>query len=279
MERKIGEIFEFGGEWYQCVGGTCRNCSFYYDTVCKNIITIGSTNFGNCHCSLRTDHKSVIFKKLEKVGEPVTVKGRTFQKLTSDNNSCKECVFNVPNKACCKNSYIEGICDDNGFWVEIKQNKEGMEEKKVKLDKLVTDYTSNKITYKEFEVEVKMLYTDKEESKPSLKSFSLEAAKQGKPVCTRDGRKARIICFDRCSNKPIVALVTTDDREYLTEYYCDGRISHNSAENNDLMMYPEKKEGWVNVYKERCYESKGEAISCRACNMECIDTIRVEWEE
>ena len=37
MERKIGEIFEFCGEWYQCVGGTCRNCSFYYDTVCKNI--------------------------------------------------------------------------------------------------------------------------------------------------------------------------------------------------------------------------------------------------
>lgn len=40
-----------------------------------------------------------------------------------------------------------------------------------------------------------------------------------------------------------------------------------------------EKEGWVNVYKERCYESKEEAISCRACNMECIDTIRLEWEE
>lgn len=117
-----------------------------------------------------------------------------------------------------------------------------MKEKKVKLDKLVTDYTSNKITYNEFEKALKELYADKEESKPSLKSFSLEAAKQGKPVCTRDGRKARIICFDRCSNKPIVALVTTDDREYLTEYYCDGRISHNSAENNDLMMYPERRE-------------------------------------
>ena len=30
----------------------------------------------------------------------------------------------------------------------------------------------------------------------NLKPFNLEAAKQGKPVCTRDGRKARIICFD-----------------------------------------------------------------------------------
>ena len=70
MERKIGEIFEYNGEWYQCVGGTCRNCSFYYDTVCKNITTIGRTTIGNCHCSLRTDHKSVIFKKLEKTGIP-----------------------------------------------------------------------------------------------------------------------------------------------------------------------------------------------------------------
>lgn len=30
----------------------------------------------------------------------------------------------------------------------------------------------------------------------TLKPFDLEAAKQGKPVCTRDGRKARIVCFD-----------------------------------------------------------------------------------
>lgn len=126
MERKIGEIFEYNGEWYQCTGGICRNCCFYYYTVCKNIYAIGKTVIGNCHCSLREDHKNVIFKKLQKVGEPVTVKGRTFQKLTSDNNSCKECVFNVPNKACCKNSYIEGICDDNGFWIEIKQKKEDM---------------------------------------------------------------------------------------------------------------------------------------------------------
>ena len=79
MERKIGEIFECNGEWYQCVGGTCRNCICYYDTVCKNITTIGRTNFGNCHCSLRKDHKSVIFKKLEKVGEPYEHYGKLYQ--------------------------------------------------------------------------------------------------------------------------------------------------------------------------------------------------------
>lgn len=173
--------------------------------------------------------------------------------------------------------------------IEIKQNKEGMEEKKVKLDKLVTDYTSNKITYKEFEVEVKMLYTDKEGSKPNLKPFDIEAAKAGKPVCTRDGSKARIICFDRCSNKPIVALVTTDDREYLTEYYCDGRISHNSVENNDLMMYPEKKEGWVNVMEGTAgkvyvgndiYRTEDEAKEgAPRFTSRLIASIPIEWEE
>lgn len=35
MERKIGEIFEYNGEWYQCVECThgivdvCKGCSFY----------------------------------------------------------------------------------------------------------------------------------------------------------------------------------------------------------------------------------------------------------
>lgn len=35
MERKIGEIFEYNGEWYQCVENeNCRLCSFY-ELNCK----------------------------------------------------------------------------------------------------------------------------------------------------------------------------------------------------------------------------------------------------
>lgn len=41
-----------------------------------------------------------------------------------------------------------------------------------------------------------------------FKPFDLEQAKAGKPVCTRDGRKARIICFDlKNGNHPIVAVI------------------------------------------------------------------------
>ena len=45
-----------------------------------------------------------------------------------------------------------------------------------------------------------------------MKPFNLEEAKAGKPVCTRDGRKAKIICFN--DNNPlvkIIALVTQPD--------------------------------------------------------------------
>lgn len=118
MERKIGEIFEFGGEWYQCVGGTCRNCSFYYDTVCKNITIIGSTNFGNCHCSLRTDHKSVIFKKLEKWGGPYPNADKLYQ------------LYRLPMNIEKLPPHTEGInlVRFDIVEIEIKQNKEDMKE-------------------------------------------------------------------------------------------------------------------------------------------------------
>jgi hypothetical protein len=45
-----------------------------------------------------------------------------------------------------------------------------------------------------------------------MKPFNIEEAKAGKPVCTRDGRKAYIVCFN--DNNPlikIIALVTQPD--------------------------------------------------------------------
>ena len=63
MERKIGEIFEHKGEWYQCVEGTgCYKCDLYFN---------GNTcTAKNPHCACRSDWKNVVYKKLEKVGEP-----------------------------------------------------------------------------------------------------------------------------------------------------------------------------------------------------------------
>lgn len=214
IERKIGEIFEYNGEWYQCVGGTCRNCSFYYDTVCKNITTIGSTNFGNCHCSLRTDHKSVIFKKLEK----------------------------------------------DGFAIKIKQNKEDMEEKKIQ------HYDC---------------FFDREPSKSNLKPFDLEAAKSGKPVCTRDGRKARIICFDAKGDPcPIIALVEENGIESAYHYDKNGQNAYNKSK-LDLMMLLEKKSGWVNIFVNGEYTVSNiytteQSAKVNAIIGKAVDTIQIE---
>ena len=164
-----------------------------------------------------------------------------------------------------------------------------MEEKELKtkqiIDKLVDDYVACRITYDEFSKEMKSFYADGDESKPILKEFDLEAAKQGKPFCTRDGRKARIICFDRISGDDyykIVACVTAFDEDFeeVLFYGIDGYIvGSQNPKDEDLMMLPERKEGWVNVYKELCYESKEEAIRHIAPGTHYIGTIKVEWEE
>ena len=72
MERKIGEIFEFGGEWYQCVspGLSCAYCDMNKHT-CYGV--------GACSKGLRTDGKEVVYKKLEKVGEPFVSGGKLYQ--------------------------------------------------------------------------------------------------------------------------------------------------------------------------------------------------------
>ena len=113
-----------------------------------------------------------------------------------------------------------------------------------------------------------------------MKPFNSEEAKVGKPVCTRDGRKARIICFDRKDNTPIVALIeSVNHAEILQCVHNDGKCFHYDTSNNDLMMLPEKKEGWINVYEERIYKTKDDAISNIAPGTHFIDTIKVEWEE
>ena len=123
-----------------------------------------------------------------------------------------------------------------------------------------------------------------------LRPFNLEEAKQGKPVCTKDGRKARIICFDKLNDYyPIIALVDIDGEECIFQYtnngeYLDG--NENTSQNN-LMMLPGKHEGWVNIYRggkldaDYIYPTIEEALNniFQPMNDKYIDTINIEWEE
>ena len=218
MERKIGEIFEYNGEWYQCGEGRCRDCYFSEKRyLCKQFITKGFCTSG------------IIFKKLEKVGEPYThycPSGRIiyFQR------------YKIFNKSYSHNTeYI--ICDfneDDVVSIEIKQTKEDMEESVE--EKLFCDKVANAEYMK---VKLNSL----------LKPFDLEAAKAGKPVCTRDGHKARIICFDfRISDGTcMIAAIECGKTETIFYYDLDGKCRGYGNNNYDLITLPEKKEGWVNV--------------------------------
>lgn len=208
---------------------------------------------------MREDETQVIFKKLDKVGEPFTSVGKLYQhyKVFDIDNVYGDvfwCVHNYKAKT---------------LTIEIKQNKEDM---------------SN--------TETLWYGPDKKEAKSlklsNLKPFSLEAAKAGKPVCTRDGRKARIICFNLQSieKTPIVAAVqVTDKQEVISHYYEDGRQFVDGISDLDLMMLPEKKEGWVNVDKRsngdviisKPYPTRDEAI--HNSTELTIDTVNIEWEE
>lgn len=78
-----------------------------------------------------------------------------------------------------------------------------------------------------FLVETELKLENMEEKKLNLKPFDFEAAKAGKPVCTRDGRKARIICFDTINkgNYPIIALLEDKGCEAIFYYNKDGKCN------------------------------------------------------
>lgn len=90
-----------------------------------------------------------------------------------------------------------------------------------------------------------------------MKEFNLKEAHAGKPVCTRDGRKARIICWDlKNDSYCLVAAVETKANgnfEEILTYDEDGIFTtdHEVNHNYDLRMAPEERQISVNIYKNK----------------------------
>lgn len=120
-----------------------------------------------------------------------------------------------------------------------------------------------------------------------MKPFNLKEAKAGKPVCTRDGRKARILCTDLAKTVyPISAAVTCDDgREDIFRYKACGSHYLSGTSSVDLFMATEKHEGWVNIY--RIFDGTlyvgnihaSDAIAKTRAEPACVATVKIEWEE
>ena len=87
----------------------------------------------------------------------------------------------------------------------------------------------------------------------------------------------------------IVAAVSYTEGEFARMYTETGFIRKDEYEtDDDLMMLPIKKEGWVSIYKtslvegcrivnKKIYPTEEEALKRKGGN--CIDTIKIKWEE
>ena len=122
-----------------------------------------------------------------------------------------------------------------------------------------------------------------------MKQFNLDEYLKNpeRKIVTYDGREVRIICVNRIDKDyPVVALVRKKNVESVESYTKDGKYINNKIYNHDLFFAPEKKEGWINVYRgcgeyntyvcNRIFATKEEA---QREKRDIIATLKIEWEE
>jgi len=123
-----------------------------------------------------------------------------------------------------------------------------------------------------------------------MKPFNLEEAKAGKPIVTRDGRKAKFIAHVPEAAEHSRVLFLQNGHIYARAE--TGGYDGVSKTDKDLFMAEPpkvKREGWVNVYKTTgrlprtglIYETPESAILA-AKDAGCavpLSTVRIEWEE
>lgn len=108
-------------------------------------------------------------------------------------------------------------------------------------------------------------------------------------IVTRDGRNARIICADRKDfQNRIIALIQTKTgtNEEVYAYTADGLYVGGAESRRDLFFAPEKKKGWINLYKDNdckwgglVYSTEQDAKEVVDENDDYVATIKIEWEE
>lgn len=126
-----------------------------------------------------------------------------------------------------------------------------------------------------------------------MKQFDLQEYLKNptRPIVTRDGHSVRIICADRISDYPVVALVICEYSEDLISYTNDGKVYTNLEDDYDLFFAPEtktKRVGWMNVCKygdDKHFSLVGGVIhptreqALTESPDYVVDTIQIKWEE
>ena len=127
-----------------------------------------------------------------------------------------------------------------------------------------------------------------------MKQFNLEEYLKdpNKKVVTRDGRNVRIICTDQKGTEySVIALCTmSNGSETCCFYFPNGKryLSASADSCMDLFFAPEKKEGWLNLYKDEngrvaigtVYPIESEKDAKMASeDKDYVATCKIEWEE
>lgn len=109
-----------------------------------------------------------------------------------------------------------------------------------------------------------------------------------RPIVTRDGRRVRIICTNRMDNDyPLIVLIRKGNKEVVDCCTKDGKYIPNQNFNLDLFFAQEKKEGWINLYKDgnktvigNVYPLESEELAKEEMSdKNYIATCKIEWKE
>ena len=122
-----------------------------------------------------------------------------------------------------------------------------------------------------------------------MKQFSLEEFKKNpnRKVVTREGKPVKIIYTEAEGNYPIIGLISLEGGERPESFAENGKYINNNGSDSDLFFEPEKKDGWVNVYRlnehymnagNLVFKTKEEAVKSISSEY-YVDTAHVTWEE
>ena len=121
-----------------------------------------------------------------------------------------------------------------------------------------------------------------------MKPFNLKEyiKNPNKKVITRNGRPVKIVYTDKKGMYPVVALIEYNNTyENVFAFTTDGRYSFVETDEKDLFFAPEKKEGWINLFRDstdneiycsKVYPTKEKAMDSIGA---FYATIKVEWKE
>lgn len=125
-----------------------------------------------------------------------------------------------------------------------------------------------------------------------MEQFNLQAflKNPNRPIVTRDGHAARIICTNRVDKTHSILALLFEDEEEIEKKFINILQKVNIIQTQSVhMIYalPQlKKEGWINVYRgyggyntfvcNRIFATKEEA---QREKRDIIATLKIEWEE